>query len=419
MASARVLSPDEREAIEAVAGVGWRTALGRDPRELLEQNSELAAALDLLAASTEAFAAALAGPQFHTLDQLDQRSALAARILTLEPAPEHWLTVPAIDELERESRDARALLEQLRSDEERLAEDFSDALVELVDEEMLIRYRTDHQNFLRRFWRAYRDDQRTVRGQLNNPRKLSIGESLAAVELAVEVKRRRERWNEMEARLREPLGVRFRGRDTDWERVLSDLAVLRGILADWRSDTAVLRELLAIEAVGDRRHALESANQPLEDALIRYRRAADAIGHETLAASNVEVSRTGDAARRALGPLGRVREATAVMYRTLVTAPADFDALIQLVEDGVRLMAVTEENERLAPALAEDFGHFFKPQATDWDAVSNALDWTASFLDAANGRVGDTLASHATGPRESGEYDERAESLSAAVAGFT
>ena len=37
----------------------------------------------------------------------------------------------------------------------------------------------------------------------------------------------------------------------------------------------------------------------------------------------------------------------------------------------------------------------------------------------ANGRVGDTLASHATGPRESGEYDERAESLSAAVAGFT
>ena len=132
----------------------WELQLGRDPRELLEQNSELAAALDLLAASIEVFAAALAGPQFHTWDQLNQASALAARILTLEPAPEHWLTVPAIDELERESRDARALLEQLRSDEERLAEDFSNALVELVDEEMLIRYRTDHQNFLRRFWRA-------------------------------------------------------------------------------------------------------------------------------------------------------------------------------------------------------------------------------------------------------------------------
>ena len=419
MAGALVLLPDEREAIEAVAGVGWQTALGRDPRELLEQASELAAALDLLATSAETLAAPLAEPRLHTLDQLDQASALTARILTLEPAPEPWLAVPAIDALERDAGDARALLERLSNDEERLAEDFSDALVELVDEEMLIRYRTDHQSFLRRFLEAYRDDQRAVRGQLKNPRKLSIGESLAAVEFALEVKRQRERWNEMEARLREPLGVRFRGRETDWGRVLSDLAVLRDILADWRSDTAVLRELLAIEAVGDRRQALESASQPLKDALIRYRRAADVIGHETLMASNLEVSKAGDAAQRALGPLRRVREATAGMYSTLGTAPAGFDALIQLVKDGVRLMAMTEEDERLAPALAEDFGDFFEPQGTDWGAVSNALDWTASFLDAANGRVGDTLASHATAPRASGEYDERAESLSAAVAKYT
>ena len=136
-------------------------------------------------------------------------------------------------------------------------------------------------------------------------------------------------------------------------------------------------------------------------------------------ASNLEVSKTTDAARRALGPLSRVREATAGMYGTPVTAPADFDALIQLVKDGVRLMAMTEEDERLAPALAEDFSDFFEPQATDWDVVSNALDWTASFLDAANGRVGDTLANHATSRRASGEYDERAKSLSAAIAGFT
>ena len=261
MASALVLSPDEREAIEAVAGVGWQTALGKDPSELLEHASDFAAALDLLAASTEALAAPLAEPQLHTLGQLDQASALTARILALEPAPEHWLTAPAINELERESGDARALLEQLRSDEERLGGDFSDAFVGLVDGEMLIRYRTDHQNFLSRFLGRYRDDQRTVRVQLKNPRKLSIGESLAAVELAIDVKRRRERWNEVEARLREPLGMRFRGRETDWEHVLSDLAVLRGILTDWCSDTAVLRELLAIETAGDRRHALEAASQ--------------------------------------------------------------------------------------------------------------------------------------------------------------
>ena len=418
MANAVVLLPDEQEAIEAVIGVGWRTALGRDPRGLLEQVGELAASLDLLAASTKAIAAPLAEPQLHTLDQLDQASDLTARILALEPTPEHWLTIPAIDEMELELGAVRALLEQLRSDEVRLAADFSDGLVDLVNEEMLVRYRTDHQNFLRRFWGAYRHDQRTVRGQLKIPSKLSTVESLAAVELAIEVKRRREQWNEMESRLRELVGARFRGRETDWERVLADLAVLKGILADWHRETIVLRELLAIEAVSDRRNALESASRPLEDVLMRYRLAADAIGHDPLTASNLEIAKTGETARRALGPLHRVQEATTGMYRILVAPPADFDALIQLVNEGVRLMAVTEEDEHLAPALAEDFGTFFERQTTNWDTILKALDWAASFCDAANGRVGDTLANHATSPRAREEYEQRAESLTATAAGF-
>ena len=419
IASALVLSPDEREAIEELAGVGWRTALCKDPSEFLEKANELEAALDLLKANAEAIGAALADSQLRTLGQLGQASALTASILDLEPIPEHWLTVPATEELERESEDARALLEQLVGDEDRLGEDFSDGLVERADEEMLIRYRTDHQSFLRHIRGTYRRDQRTVRGQLKSPRKLSLDESLAFLEQAMDVKRRRERWHEMEPRLRELLSTRFGGRETEWERVFSDLVALTSILGDWRGDAAVLRELLAAEFVGDRRLTLESASQPLEDALMRYNRAASAIGYEPLMASNLEVARAGDAVRRAIGPVGRIRDATAEIYRILVTPPADFDALTQLIEDGIRLMAVTEEDEQLAPALAEDFGAFFEHKATDWDAVSHALDWTAGFLDEADGRVGDTLADHAVNPRPSGEYKERAKSLSTAVPAFS
>ena len=78
------------------------------------------------------------------------------------------------------------------------------------------------------------------------------------------------------------------GRETEWERVLSDLVVLRGILGDCRGDAGILHELLAAEHVGDRRLALESASQPFEDALIRYRRAVGAISHEPLMASNLD-----------------------------------------------------------------------------------------------------------------------------------
>ena len=417
--SALTLSPDEREAIEESAGAGWRTLPGRVPSDLSEQVAELAAALNLLKANAEAIGGALADSQLHTLGQLDQASALTACILSIEPTPEHWVTVPAIDELERESANARAFLEQLAHDEDLLKEDFSDGLVERVDEEMLIRYRTDHQSFLRHFGGKYRRDQRTIRGQLKSPRKVSFEWSLAVVELAVDVKRRREKWQEMEPRLRELMGARFEGRETKWKPVLSDIVVLKDILGDWRGDAAVLRELLALEFVGERRLALESASQPLQDALIRYRRAASAICHEPLLASNLDVARAGESARRAIGPLHRIRDATAEIYRILVTQPADFDALTQLIEDGVRLMAVTEEDERLAPALAEDFSAFFEHEATDWDAVLEALDWTASFLKAAMDKVGDTLASHATAPRASEEYDKRAKSLSEAVDVFT
>ena len=419
MADALMLLPGEREAIEEVVGVDWRTVLGKEPSELFTQVSELLGALDMLADNTEAVATPLAEPQLHTLGQLDQASDLTTRILSVEPTPEYWLTISAIDHLERESEYARTELEQLRRDETQLERDFSHRLVERVDEKMRERYRTDHQSFLRRLGGAYRHDQRIVRAQLNTLRKLSLQESLDAVELALEVKRQRGRWHKMEARLREPLGVRFRGRETDWERVLSDLAVLRGVLAHWHSDTAILRELLAIEAVGDRRRSLESVNRALKDSLMRYRNAAAALGHEPLMASNLEVAKAGDTARRALVPLRRVAEAAAAIYRTLLTPPTDFDALIRLVQDGARLSAVTEEDERLAPALAEDFGWFFEREATDWAAVSTALEWTAGLLDVVRGRVPGTVANHATAPQVSKEYEERAVSLNKAVAAYT
>ena len=420
--SALELSPDEREAIEGVAGMGWSIALGRDPGTLLEQVSELAEALDLLMTGAKAIAEPLADSQLHTLAQLSQAAALAVRILALEPVPQHWLTIPVIDELERELGDARSLLEQLRGIEGRLAESFDDALVERVDEEMLVRYRTDHQTLLGRFRRAYWHDQRTVRGQLKDPHTLSIEESLNAVELAVEVKQRRARWNEMEVQLRESLGVRFQGRETDWERVFADLAVLRDILAnftDWRRDSAVLRELLADEAVGNRRRRLEPASRRLQYALIQYQHATGKIGHEPLMASNLNVVKTEGTARRALEPLSRVRDATGGIYTSLVKVPTEFNELVQLVKDSVGLMDMIDEDACLAPALAMDFGNFFESHETDWVSASKALDWTANFLDTANGGIGDTLKSHVTHSRDSGEYNGRVEALSAAVAEFT
>ena len=157
-AAARALEllPDEREAIQDVAGADWRIALGADLGGLLKRAGELAASCERLEHSADGMAASLARARLQTVEQLERAAELATRVLALEPVPERWLTAPATVELERDARDARELLEHLSRDEERLAAEFADGLVELVDEEMLIRYRTDHRNILRRLSKAYR-----------------------------------------------------------------------------------------------------------------------------------------------------------------------------------------------------------------------------------------------------------------------
>ena len=419
VANALVLSPAEREAIEWVVGSSWKADLGKDPSGLLDRVVELSTALDHLVTALRPISASLKDWELHTLGQIEQASALAERIGNIDPVPCQWLTSSTIDELEHQSSEARVLLAHLGRDEEQLSQEFSIGLIDLVDEEMLIRYRTDHQNFWRRLGGVYRRDQRILRGQLRRPRKLSLEESLDAVDLAIEVKRQREVWNELEPPLVESLDSRFRGRETNWERTLAELDTLRDVLADWRGDANVLRELLAMESDGERRQTLVVASQPLRDALAQYRNVADAVGQPRLLEMTLEVVQASDVARRALVPLRRVQEATAELYRRLVTPPTDFDALTQLIEDGVRLMAVREEDERLALRLAEDFGAFFRREATDWMSVTHAVEWTADFLDRADGRVSDTLADHAVDPWRSAEYEDRAEYIRSAIAEFS
>ena len=417
-ANAIRLAPADQEAIEAIVGGGWGNDIGADPAMLSKSAEDLHDAVNSLHEKAGAIAEPLAEAALRTLGQIDQALDLTPRILRLERVPEQWLSEAVIDELESNSENARSLLGELVRGEELLGKDFSETLIELVDEEMLVRYRTDHQSFWRHLGGSYRQDQRTLRGQLLVPRKLSLGESLAAVELAVEVQRQRERWDELEPGLKATLGARFRGRETDWERVLADLADLRSLLSDWTGDPAALRDLTTVEAGGTRRHALESAYEPLQSARERYRLAAEALGHEPLENVALEVGATREAVRRVLTPLRRVSEGAAWLYGHFVNPPADFEELHGLVEDGVRLTAINEEDARMASRLSQDFGALFEREATDWSAVSEALDWTTEFLDAANGRVSDTLRQHVSGREPSGTYEERAASLSAAAADF-
>ena len=418
-AGAVVVLPDEQEAVETTVGARWRKVIAADPEVLVNAVDDLATALDSLVATDRDVSGLLAGSDSRTLGGIEEMSKQAAAIIRLDPVPERWLAGPAIREVERRLQEARSQFETLVQSETCLYENFEDVLIEQVDEEMMIRYRTDYQGlWQRKLGGTYRKDRRTVRGQLREPRKLSLDEERKAVQLALDVKRRRGEWHRMEPDYSEMLGERFEGRETPWDAVSADVGALCSVLTDWRGDATILRELTSAEAVGERRRALKSAVPELEDSLDRYLQAAAELDHERLNNSELEVEVTLRAVRGALDPLRRISEGTAELYSRLGRLPGDFDELAELIDRGVRLIAIREEDERLAPTLTEDFGRFFARQDTDWGAVVKALDWTSEFLDAGP-RLSESLRGHATDPRPSDEYRVRAESVHMAAEEFS
>ena len=134
--------------------------------------------------------------------------------------------------------------------------------------------------------------------------------------------------------------------------------------------------------------------------------------------SDLDIAGTGEAVRRARKPLRRVSESTIPLFRGLAKPLADFDALTEIIDLGVGLMAIAEEDKRLAPALARDFGHFFEGDTTPWERILEALNWTDTLLNAANGRISRRLEDHARNPQPRYEYTKRAESVDAAIKNF-
>ena len=180
----------------------------------------------------------------------------------------------------------------------------------------------------------------------------------------------------------------------------------------------MLHELTTLEAEGTRRRALEASYQTLQVARGRYAAAATALDHEALVSPTLELGASREVARQAVAPLQRVSEGSAWLYAHFVGPPTDLDDLRSIVDSGVRLTAIADEDAHLAPMLAQDFDRFFEGDSTDWSAVASALDWTENVLGAAGGRVSELLQRHATEREPRTAYQERANSVEVAADEF-
>ena len=202
LAQAFHLDAVEQHVLKELYGDAWSTDLLGQNGNQSNAIEELRIAVGQLESDTIAVADWLGVATGDTWEQIVAQLGLTEGIARLGPVPDDWLYDRGKRLVVETCERARQLAEELSEAEMGLSAEFEDAVLEAVDQEMLVRYRTDHQGRLRRFVSSmYRSDRRTLLGFRRRLGKMSIDEELGAVERIVEVKRRQAEWDTIAAEL--------------------------------------------------------------------------------------------------------------------------------------------------------------------------------------------------------------------------
>ncbi len=212
---------------ERMAGSEWSKDLLADPPTRAAEWRAIAIALDsLLEASIHL--QTLLGVE-HCLDTrtgAESAVAVSERLLKIGMVPTPWSSAQAVIAIHIEVTAARALRDELVSVDKALAESFGPEIIEQVDDEMLVRYRTDHRSFWRGLSGTFRRDHRAIRGCCRRPGNLSVEAATTAIEQALSVRRLRALWADTAPSVAGLLGAHYSGLDSDWSSIEAALDAL-------------------------------------------------------------------------------------------------------------------------------------------------------------------------------------------------
>lgn len=379
-------------ALRQAFGPKWSARLMPDPARLLEtarqvqaDASETVAALNDLASSlgTDTQTASLA----ESLRLID----CARQLIAASPVSESWTDPNRLDRIGQLVGTAREAHLAVDSAEKEFFGSFDPELIDAVDREMLVRFRSDHQSGVRRllFGRsAFQSDIRLLRGHARTRDRLDVRAALSVVERAIETQSLRQDWEEAYAAVEPHIGGHARSRETDWAHIEVQIHHLANLLRSWPWNQDDLRQLLAdrvaLEALRGPQQAAQARLDSLQASLQR-------LGSEGMYLGEIGPAGVLDTVRRGVSPLQRLETATNVLTQALVHAPSDWLAFGDLVERLARLQSIEADEQASRESLGQDFGEWFRDRNTDWDAVIEAIQWCRVLLDKAGQRLSNRL----------------------------
>jgi len=382
---------------DRTAGQHWSSVMLTDPRSSAAHWRRIANALDALVDASRRLQALLGVTR-----PLDTRAAsdaavdLATQLLRIGTVPTSWSSAEAVLAVRAEVATARHLADELVGMEHVLAELFGPEIVEQVDEDILVRYKTDYRPFWRWLRPTYRRDHRALRGCLRRPGKLSLNEATIAIERALVVRRLRSRWSETAPRVLDLLGDRFTGIDSDWSSINFALDAVACIYREHPVQASTIHSVLVNPEALTR---VEESAREVRDRTT----AADAVwpGGVSRRDEHIpEMSSDAGSFAEVAGKVGEVVDALGPFARR----PIDLDSLIDLLQMGARLHELEERAAAASEPRTRAIGAFFSGWSTDFDTLEVMLDWTRDLLTLTQNPLPPELSELVTQPRPAATY---------------
>ena len=321
--------------------------------------------------------------------------------------PSEW-TEPAgvsvVANLVGRGRDAAKELDER---EARLFSAFEPDVVDLIDQDTLIRYRTDHQSRVRRLLGSrHRSDRKAIRAFQRKPEKMTFFRELEVVEEIWELKRRRDAWDEMAAELAPSLQTRYTGRNTDWDSVERDYRDVVSLLEEWAGTRDHVTHLLLDEA--EARRSME-LGQGMAQAWTDARRLMETCLASGLAGEvqdgGVLLGTLEELVRDTTATTQRIEGAAELPLVNAVRQVPDLDDLREVLYAGARLTTLEWEHEQAQESLQADFGWRYRGFDTDWTDVLDSLSWAEELLQLLPAsRPSSQLLTHAEQPQPSSVF---------------
>ena len=344
---------------------------------------------------------------------MSKRLEVIQTLARLGPVPSIWTEIRGAETVASRVEEARRKTKDLEEKETHIFSALEPKVMDVVDHNMLVRYRTNHQSRLGRLLGlSYRSDRRAIRVFQIGGETTSITDELEFVEEIVELQRCLQAWQETVGALIPQLEHRYAGRGTNWEAVLQDIGDVEALLDGWPGNRRRLMDLLTGEDGPDRSRELvrklESGCVELEDLI---QTGLDTSVRDQMKEGSLTLSSLEDLVQDATFTVERIEDAVDGPLGDAQETISDLKQFRDLMESGARLTNLEREHFRAQNALKTDFGTRFKSFETDWSEIVTSLEWTDKLLKMVGPEMPSAdLMDHALRPRDGSYYESIAHS---------